>query len=162
MIYLKAFIAGFVSTLVFHQGVLWLLYAVGFSPRAPWNMTPVPPLNIPAVISLAFWGGLWGILLWALIGASSGESGRVVRSNADEGHGPRRRLGPENHRKRTAAEWRLGTRHRAADPATDPSQCFIREMTMKTNHMASLGHCRKCGDTKRQTIFENQKMKGTQ
>jgi hypothetical protein len=24
------------------------------------------------VISLAFWGGLWGILLWALIGASSG------------------------------------------------------------------------------------------
>jgi len=69
MIYLKAFIAGFVSTLVFHQGVLWLLYAVGFSPLAPWNMTPVPPLNIPAVISLAFWGGLWGILLWALIGA---------------------------------------------------------------------------------------------
>jgi hypothetical protein len=27
MIYLKAFIAGFASTLVFHQGVLWLLYA---------------------------------------------------------------------------------------------------------------------------------------
>ena len=67
MIYLKAFIAGFVSTLVFHQGVLWLLYAGGLSPRAPWNMTPVPPLNVPAVISLAFWGGLWGIVLWALI-----------------------------------------------------------------------------------------------
>ena len=72
MIYLKAFVAGFASTLVFHQGLLWLLYAGGFSPRAPWNMTLVPPLNIPAVISLAFWGGLWGILLWALIGASSG------------------------------------------------------------------------------------------
>ena len=70
MIYLKAFIAGFVSTLLFHQGVLWLLYASGLSPRAPWNMTPVPPLNAPAVISLAFWGGLWGILLWILIGAS--------------------------------------------------------------------------------------------
>ncbi len=74
MIYLKAFIAGFVSTLVFHQGVLWLLYARGFSPRAPWNMTPVPPLHAPAVISLAFWGGLWGIVLWALIGASSGSA----------------------------------------------------------------------------------------
>ena len=72
MIYLKAFIAGFVSTLVFHQGVLWLLYAGGFSPRAPWNMTPVPPLHAPAVISLAFWGGVWGIVLWALIGASGG------------------------------------------------------------------------------------------
>jgi hypothetical protein len=74
MIYLKAFIAGFVSTLVFHQGVLWLLYAGGFSPRAPWNMTPVPPLHAPAVISLAFWGGLWGIVLWALIGGSGGSA----------------------------------------------------------------------------------------
>jgi len=63
MNYLKAFIAGFVSTLVFHQGVLWLLYTGGFSPRAPWNMTPVPPLNAPAVISLAFWGGVWGVVL---------------------------------------------------------------------------------------------------
>jgi hypothetical protein len=70
MIYLKAFVAGFASTLVFHQGSLWLLYAGGFSPRAPWNMTPVPPLHVPAVISLAFWGGVWGIVLWALIGAS--------------------------------------------------------------------------------------------
>jgi hypothetical protein len=72
MIYLKAFIAGFASTLVFHQGVLWLLYAGGFLPRAPWNMTPVPPLHAPAVISLAFWGGVWGVVLWALIGASGG------------------------------------------------------------------------------------------
>jgi hypothetical protein len=72
MSYLKAFVAGFVSTLVFHQGLLWLLYAGGFSPRAPWNMTPVPPLHAPAVISLAFWGGVWGIVLWALIRTSRG------------------------------------------------------------------------------------------
>ena len=26
------------------------------------------------MISLAFWGGLWGIVLWALIGASSGSA----------------------------------------------------------------------------------------
>ena len=72
MTHLKAFIAGFASTLVFHQGLLWLLYAGGASPRAPWNMTPVPPLNAPAVISLAFWGGVWGIVLWALIHTSRG------------------------------------------------------------------------------------------
>ena len=74
MAYLKAFIAGFASTLVFHQGLLWLLYAGGVSPRAPWNMTPVPPLNVPGVISLSFWGGVWGIVLWALI--------RVLRGGA--------------------------------------------------------------------------------
>jgi hypothetical protein len=72
MIYLKAFIAGFVSTLVFHQGLLWLLYSGGLSPRAPWNMTPVPPLHAPAVVSLAFWGGVWGVVLWALICTSPG------------------------------------------------------------------------------------------
>ena len=72
MIYLKAFVAGFASTLAFHQGLLLLLYTGGLSPRAPWNMTPVPPLNAPAVISLAFWGGVWGIALWALIRASRG------------------------------------------------------------------------------------------
>jgi hypothetical protein len=66
MIYLKAFVAGFASTVAFQQGLLWLLYTGGFSPRAPRNMTPVPPLSAPAVISLAFWGGVWGIALWAL------------------------------------------------------------------------------------------------
>ena len=45
MTYVKAFIAGFASTLVFHQGLLWLLYGGGFSPQAPWNMTPVPPFH---------------------------------------------------------------------------------------------------------------------
>jgi hypothetical protein len=35
-------------------------------------MTPVPPLNVPSVISLAFWGGVWGVVLWALIGTSGG------------------------------------------------------------------------------------------
>ena len=34
MQFVKAFIAGFVSTLVFHQGVLTLLYLAGAVPRA--------------------------------------------------------------------------------------------------------------------------------
>lgn len=67
MKWLLAFVAGFVSTLVFHQGLLELLHLAGAFPRPAWNMAAVPPLGIPAVISLAFWGGLWGIVLWALI-----------------------------------------------------------------------------------------------
>ncbi len=67
MNYVKAFIAGFLSTLIFHQGVLGLFYLLGMVPRAPFAMAPVPPFGIPSVISLAFWGGLWGLLLWRLI-----------------------------------------------------------------------------------------------
>lgn len=71
-IVLQAFVAGFLATLVFHQGLLGLLHAAGISPAGPWNMAPVPPLGVPAVLSLAFFGGLWGIVLWLLIRARGG------------------------------------------------------------------------------------------
>ena len=67
MLPIRAFFAGFLSTLVFHQGALYLLNLLTGAGRAVWSMQAVPPLGIPAVISLAFWGGLWGILLaWML------------------------------------------------------------------------------------------------
>ncbi len=70
MEYLKAFTAGFVSTLVFHQGALAALYAAGLWQKPPFSMAATGPLHVPAVISLAFWGGLWGIALWlAILGA---------------------------------------------------------------------------------------------
>ena len=68
----KAFIAGFVSTLVFHQGVLALFYVAGASPRRPYDLDAVPPLHIPAVISLAFWGGVWGAAIWPLLKNATG------------------------------------------------------------------------------------------
>ena len=55
--------AGFCATIFFHQPALWLLHRAGMTPRAPYSMTPVPPFGVPAVISLAFWGGVWGILM---------------------------------------------------------------------------------------------------
>ena len=67
MDYVKAFIAGFVSTLAFHQGVLALLHLAGVVSRAPYDLGAVPPLGIPAVISLAFWGGVWGAAIWPLL-----------------------------------------------------------------------------------------------
>jgi hypothetical protein len=67
MRWLGAFLAGFLSTLIFHQGVLALLHRAGATPRAPYVMTPTPPLGVPQVLSLAFWGGVWGIALWLAI-----------------------------------------------------------------------------------------------
>lgn len=69
---LFAFLAGFIATLLFHQGLLQLLHLAGKVPVAAWNMDPAPPLGVPKVISLAFWGGLWGIALWALIRKRTG------------------------------------------------------------------------------------------
>jgi hypothetical protein len=63
----QSFLAGFVSTLLFHQGLFHLLHLAGKVPRAAWNMDPVGPLGMPSVLSLAFWGGLWGIALWYMI-----------------------------------------------------------------------------------------------
>ncbi len=70
--WVRSFIAGFLSTLVFHQGLLHLLFVAGVSPRGGWNFAGVPPLGVPSVLSLAFFGGLWGCLLWALIRRSRG------------------------------------------------------------------------------------------
>jgi len=57
------FVAGFCGTIFFHQPALWLLHLAGVTPRTPYVMTPVPPLGVPSVISLAFWGGVWGLIL---------------------------------------------------------------------------------------------------
>lgn len=63
------FAAGFIATITFHQFVLTVLWAAGVTPMHPFAMAPSPPFGIPAVISLAFWGGIWGIVL-AMVDAS--------------------------------------------------------------------------------------------
>jgi uncharacterized membrane protein len=60
---LLGFIAGFLATIIFHQIALELLHLAHVAPRAAWSMQPVPPFGVPSVISLSFWGGVWGIIL---------------------------------------------------------------------------------------------------
>jgi len=61
MIWIKAFLSGFLATLVFHQGLFTLFWLAGVVPMGPYNFSSVPPLGVPAVISLSFFGGFWGI-----------------------------------------------------------------------------------------------------
>ena len=68
MKWLLAFLSGFVATLVFHQPMLALLRVAGMVTRPTYVMKPVPPFGIPSVLSLAFWGGVWGIIMIAAIG----------------------------------------------------------------------------------------------
>ena len=67
---LLGFVAGFVATLVFHQIALAILHYVHWIDRAAWSMKPVPPWGVPAVISLAFWGGVWGAVMIAILAKS--------------------------------------------------------------------------------------------
>lgn len=64
---LKAFVAGVLAVVVFHQGAVALLYTLGVTQRAPFATTATAPLGVPQVVSLAFWGGVWGVMLWPLV-----------------------------------------------------------------------------------------------
>jgi hypothetical protein len=55
------FVAGFAATLLFHEIGVLLLHLAGVTPAMPYDMRPVPPFRVPQFVSLAFWGGVWGI-----------------------------------------------------------------------------------------------------
>lgn len=59
------FLAGALSVLIFHQGVWGLLHVLnmpGYQMPIPYSMRPIPPLGIPAIVNLCFWGGLYGAI----------------------------------------------------------------------------------------------------
>jgi hypothetical protein len=60
--YLLGFVAAFFAVLIFHQIGLGILHLVGMTPAIPWAFKGVPPWGVPQVISLAFWGGVWGFI----------------------------------------------------------------------------------------------------
>jgi hypothetical protein len=61
------FVCGAVSVLVFHQGAWTVLHALGIMPRPAYPMGATAPFGIPQLWSLAFWGGVWGVLLAAVL-----------------------------------------------------------------------------------------------
>jgi len=66
-IVIGGFIAGAVGVLLFHQGVILAMYLVNLVPSPPYSMGATTPFGIPRVLSSAFWGGLWGIVLvWCM------------------------------------------------------------------------------------------------
>ncbi|MBV1797371.1 hypothetical protein [Siccirubricoccus sp. G192] len=64
---LFGFIAAVLAVLTFHQGMWALLYAAGMLPRAPFPMLPTSPFGVPLILSLCFWGGLYGLVFGLLL-----------------------------------------------------------------------------------------------
>src|SRR4051812_49930111 len=63
---IAGFIAGFLGVLIFHQLMLGLLHLIGLTAGQPYALRLVPPFGVPAVLSAAFWGGIWGIVFVAV------------------------------------------------------------------------------------------------
>lgn len=79
--YFYFFVSGALSTLLFHQGLLGLFYLAQVLPRMPYDMTPTEPLGVPSVLSLSFFGGLWGIVISILSMKSRANSSNRVSSS---------------------------------------------------------------------------------
>jgi hypothetical protein len=75
---LKWFIAGALAVPLAHQVMLAILNATGFVSRAPFPMDPTKPFGVPAVISLSFWGGVWGVILLLAVGRLRGAKFWIV------------------------------------------------------------------------------------
>ncbi len=75
---LFSFAAGFLATLICHQGMFTLFWLIGLVEAAPYNLAATAPLGVPAVLSLAFWGGVWGLPAWLVICRFTGAAYWVV------------------------------------------------------------------------------------
>jgi hypothetical protein len=63
------FVVAAISVLTFHQGMWALLHYLqlpGLGMPAPFPTEPVPPFGVPRIVSLCFWGGVWGALFGAV------------------------------------------------------------------------------------------------
>ena len=71
---LCTFAAGFLAVIIGHQSIVAALNAAGTLPAGfpAWSLDPVPPFGVPTVVSNAFWGGLWAILIAALLNHTRG------------------------------------------------------------------------------------------
>ncbi|MDD9194427.1 hypothetical protein PVK62_01095 [Aliivibrio sp. S3MY1] len=67
MNYLKQFLSGFLSTLIFHQGIVAIGYVLGIFPNVPYNIASTEPFGIPSIVSISLFGGGWGVIIWYFI-----------------------------------------------------------------------------------------------
>jgi hypothetical protein len=56
------FIGGVIGVLVFHQLALAALHAAGITQGVAYSTKATSPFGLPAFVSAAFWGGVWGIV----------------------------------------------------------------------------------------------------
>ncbi|HBK05234.1 MAG TPA: hypothetical protein DDZ81_05150 [Acetobacteraceae bacterium] len=56
-------LAGALAILVFHQTTLQIFFWFGWTSQAAFRIAQVPPFNAPLVVSITFWGAVYGAIL---------------------------------------------------------------------------------------------------
>lgn len=67
MKWLYWFLAGALAVPFAHHLALAAFFHAGVSPYRPYSLQPTKPLGVPQVFSLMFWGGVWGLILGAVL-----------------------------------------------------------------------------------------------
>jgi len=60
-------VAGAISVIVCHQTTLQIFFWLGLAPQAAFRVAHVPPFNMPMVVSITFWGAIYGGLFAAVL-----------------------------------------------------------------------------------------------
>jgi hypothetical protein len=60
-------VAGALSVLLCHQMTLQMFFWLGWAPNAAFRFALVPPFNVPLVVSVTFWGAVYGGVFGALL-----------------------------------------------------------------------------------------------
>ena len=71
------FVAAALAVLIFHQGMWALLHVLaikGMTMPPPFPMDGIPPLGVPRILNLCFWGGLYGAAFGAVVKEPSGKT----------------------------------------------------------------------------------------
>ena len=59
-------VAGALSILMFHQTTLEVCFWLGLAPHAAFRVAQVPPFYVPLMVSITFWGAVYGALFAAV------------------------------------------------------------------------------------------------
>ena len=61
------FSAGAIAALLFHQGLAEIFDITGIGRNIAFRLAPTWPFGIPALVSLTFWGAMYGVVLALLM-----------------------------------------------------------------------------------------------
>jgi hypothetical protein len=78
MRWIQWFLAGALAVPLFHQVVILVMKVAGFLDRTPYSFAPTRPFGVPELISLSFWGGVWGVILMLVVSRLRGPQFWIV------------------------------------------------------------------------------------